>query len=131
MTKYPYRYPDGAAGLALLLLRVCCAVSAFGIAAVLSALPVGATFLHLAAGLAALFLVVGFAARWVALLLGVASIGALAMSSPLQQLFLAGDIGGYAAIVLIGAGAFSIDARRHGRRVIRLQANTPDRGAKD
>ena len=131
MTKYPYRYPDGAAGLALLFLRVCYAFVAFGIAAVLTVLPVGATFVYLAAGLAALFLVVGFAARWVALLLGVASAGALAMSSPLQQLFLAGHIGGYAVVVLMGAGAFSIDARLHGRRVIRLQANTPDRGSKD
>ena len=131
MTRYAYRYPDGAVGLALLFLRMCYAFVAFGIAAALSAIPVGANFLHLAAGLAALFLVIGFATRLVALLLGMAVVVALAMSSPVHQLLLAGHIGGCAAIALIGAGAFSIDARRHGRRVIRLQANTPDRGSDD
>jgi putative oxidoreductase len=131
MTRYAYRYPDGATGLALLFLRMCYAFVAFGVAAALPAIPVGAIFLHVAAGLAALFLVTGFATRWVALLLGIAVVIALAMTSPVQQLLLAGHIGGCAAMVLMGAGAYSIDARRHGRRVIQLQANTPDRGAND
>lgn len=131
MTRYAYRYPDGATGLALLFLRICYAFVAFGVVAALSAIPTGANVLHLAAGLTALLLVIGFATRWVALLLGIAVVVALAMSSPVQQLLLAGHIGGCAAMVLIGAGAYSIDARRHGRRVIRLQANTPDRGADD
>lgn len=131
MTKYVYRYPDGAAGLALLLLRICYALVAFGVTGALSTIPMGANFLHAAAGLAAFFLVIGFATRWVALLLGIAVIIALTASSPDQQLLLAGHIGGCAAIVLMGAGAFSIDARRHGRRVIQLQTNTPDRGADD
>jgi putative oxidoreductase len=131
MTKYVSRYPDGAAGLALLLVRMCYAFVAFGLAAALSAIPIGASFLHPAAGLAAVFLVIGLATRWVALLLGIAVVVALAMSGPAQQLLLAGHIGGCAAIALMGAGAFSIDARRHGRRVIQLQTNTPDRGAND
>jgi putative oxidoreductase len=131
MTRYAYRYPDGATGLALLFLRMCYAFVAFGVAAALPAIPVGAIFLHVAAGLAALFLVTGFATRWVALLLGIAVVIALAMTSPVQQLLLVGHIGGCAAMVLMGAGAYSIDARRHGRRVIQLQANTPDRGAND
>lgn len=131
MTKYAYRYPDGTVGLALLLIRICYAFVAFGVAAALSAIPVSAGFLHVAAGLVALSLVAGFATRLIALLLGAAVVVALVTSSPVQQLLLAGHIGGCAAIALIGAGAFSIDARRHGRRVIRLQANTPDRGADD
>jgi uncharacterized membrane protein YphA (DoxX/SURF4 family) len=85
----------------------------------------------MAAGLAGLLLAIGFATRWVALVLGIAIVIALAMSSPAQQLLLAGHVGGCVAMVLIGAGAYSIDARRHGRRVIQLQANTPDRGAGD
>jgi putative oxidoreductase len=131
MTRYPYRYPDGATGLALLFLRICYAFVAFGIVTALSAVPVSANLLHMAAGLAGLLLAIGFATRWVALVLGIAIVIALAMSSPAQQLLLAGHVGGCAAMVLIGAGAYSIDARRHGRRVIQLQANTPDRGADD
>ncbi|MFD0320176.1 hypothetical protein [Lysobacter gummosus] len=65
------------------------------------------------------------------MLLGMAVVVALAMSTPAQQLFLVGHVGGCATIALIGAGAFSIDARRHGRRVIQLQTNVPDRGAGD
>jgi uncharacterized membrane protein YphA (DoxX/SURF4 family) len=129
MTKYLCRYPDGIAGVALLFVRLCYALVAFGVAAVLSAIPAGANVLHLVAGLAALLLVIGFATRWVALILGVAVVVALPMSGPVQQLLLAGHLGGCATLVLIGAGAYSIDARRHGRRVIHLQANTPDRGA--
>lgn len=132
MTKYTYRYPDGAVGFALLLARICYAFAAFGVAAALSEISVSTSFLHLAAGLTALLLVAGFATRLIALFLGMAVVVALAMSSsPVQQLLLAGHLGGCAAIALMGAGAFSIDARHHGRRVIQLQANTPDRGAND
>jgi uncharacterized membrane protein YphA (DoxX/SURF4 family) len=131
MTKYVYRYPDGAVGFALLSVRMCYAFVAFGVAAALSEIPVSAYLLHLAAGLAALLLAIGFATRLVALLLGIAVVVALSVSGPVQQLLLVGHVGGCAAIALIGAGAFSIDARRHGRRVIQLQTNTPDRGAKD
>jgi hypothetical protein len=131
MTRYAYRYPDGAAGIALLFVRTCYAFVAFGVAAVLSGRTADASLFHAAAGLVALLLVIGLATRLVAVLLGVAVAVALAVSSPVEQLLLAGHIGGCAAIVLIGAGAFSIDARRHGRRVIRLQAHTPDRGGGD
>lgn len=132
MTKYAYRYPDGVVGIALLLVRMCYAFVAFGVAAALSKIFVGAGFFPLAAGLAALLLVIGFATRVIALLLGMAVVVALVMSSiSVQQLLLAGHVGGCTAIALMGAGAFSIDARRHGRRVIRLQTNTPDRGAND
>ena len=132
MTKYAYRYPDGVVGLALLLARICYAFAAFGVAAALSKTSLSVGFLHLAAGLTALLLVTGFATRLIALLLGMAVVVALVISSsPAQQLLLAGHVGGSAALALIGAGAFSIDARRHGRRVIQLQTNTPDRGAND
>lgn len=131
MTKFVDRYPDGAVGFALLFIRTCYAFATFGVAATLSELPVSAPLLRLAAGLVALCLVIGFATRWVALLLGIAVVVALANSSAAQQLILVGHIGGCVAIALIGAGAFSIDARRHGRRVIQLQTNAPDRGAKD
>ncbi|WP_368564741.1 hypothetical protein [Pseudoxanthomonas sp. UTMC 1351] len=131
MIKYVYRYPDGTVGFALLLIRMCYAFVAFGTAAALSAISISTHLFYLAAGLIALLLVVGFATRLAALLLGVAVFAALTISSPIQQMLLAGHVGGCAAIMLMGAGAFSIDARRHGRRVIQLQANTPDRGTPD
>ncbi|KRB07949.1 hypothetical protein [Lysobacter sp. Root690] len=131
MTRYASRYPDGAVGIALLLLRICYAFVAFGVSAALTAIPSGAGYLLPAAALIAVFLVIGFATRWVAVLLAMAVVVVLAMSGPAQQLLLAGHVGGCATIALMGAGAFSIDARRHGRRVIQLQTNVPDRGAGD
>ena len=131
MTKYAYRYPDGIVGFALLLVRMCYACVAFGVAATLSEIPASLHPLYLAAGLVALFLVFGFATRLVALFLGIAVVVATVKSGPIQQLFLVGHIGGCMAIALIGAGAFSIDARRHGRRVIQFQTTTPDRGVKN
>jgi putative oxidoreductase len=129
MSNYVSRYPDGAAGLALLFIRMSYAFVAFGIIAMPPTGILSATFLHLAAGLVALSLLAGLATRLIALLLGIAVATTLAAAGPIQQLLLAGHIGGCAAIVLIGPGAFSVDARRHGRRVILLQTNTPDRGA--
>lgn len=131
MSNYVCRYPDGAAGFALLLLRISYASVAFGVAMTLPANIPGVTSLYLAAGLVALLLVAGLATRLVVLVLGVAVVVALAGAGPVQQLLFAGHVGGCTAIVLMGPGAFSVDARRHGHRVIHLQANTPDRGAGD
>jgi hypothetical protein len=128
MIQYVNRYPDGAAGIALLLLRICHAFVAFGMANLLSTTPASSHFLQYAAALAALLLVIGLATRWVALLLGLGVLAAITMSGVIQQLLLAGVVGGCMAIVLIGAGAFSLDARRHGRRVIQFQTPPPDRG---
>lgn len=131
MSNYVCRYPDGIAGVALLLIRVGYASAAFGVAAALPGSSRIGTALYLAAALVALCLLLGFATRGAALLLGLAVVVALVSASPMQQLILAGHVGGCMSIVLIGAGAFSIDARRHGRRVIHLQTKTPDRGADD
>jgi hypothetical protein len=122
------RYPDGAFGIALLVIRVCYAFVAFGVASALPATPGTTHLLRLAAGVAALCLTVGFATRWIALALGIAVTFALTESMPSEQLLLAGHIGSCLAIALMGAGAFSLDARRYGRRVIQLSPNNPDRG---
>lgn len=132
MIQYVCRYPDGVAGFALLLLRAGLACAAFGVAAALRADFAGAGALPWIAGVAALLLLAGLGARWVALLLGAAAGVALAMHLPAREsLLLAGHVAGCAAAALVGPGAFSIDARRHGRRVIHLQAHAPDRGAAD
>jgi hypothetical protein len=132
MTSYVCRYPDGAPGFVLLLIRACLAAVAFGIATRLAAGLPGAPFFHLGAALIALLLAIGFASKSAATLLVLSLAGALAMPGQVQQpLLLAGHLGACMAIVLLGPAAFSVDARRHGRRVIVLQANTPDRGAGD
>lgn len=131
MIQYVNRYPDGAAGFALLLLRICHAFAAFGVANALPATPASTHALQYAAPLAALLLVIGLATRWVALLIGLAVFAAIATSDPTRQLLLMGLAGGCATMVLIGAGAFSLDARRHGRRVIQFQTPPPDRGVDD
>lgn len=128
MSNYACRYPDDAAGLALLLIRMSYAFVVFGVVAMLPMEFIGTTLLHLGAGLVAFLLLIGLATRWVALLLGMVVAAVLVRAGPIQQLLLAGHIGGCAALVLIGPGAFSVDARRHGRRVIHLKTNTPDRG---
>ncbi|GLQ90835.1 hypothetical protein [Dyella flagellata] len=129
MSNYVCRYPDGPAGLALLIVRMSYAVVAFGIVATMPTGHVGGAFPYVASGLVALSLLIGLATRWAALLLGMAAAIDLAAAGPIQQLILTGHIGACALIVLIGPGAFSIDAKRHGRRVIHLNSNTPDRGA--
>lgn len=123
------RYPDGAFGAALLLIRACYAFVAFGVATAMSATPETTHVIRGAAGVAAVCLAVGFATRWIALALGIAVTFALTKSMPGEQLLLVGHIGSCLAIALMGAGAFSLDARRYGRRVIQLAPNSPDRGA--
>jgi len=78
-----------------------------------------------------LLLLAGFATRLAALVLGAAVLLALPLSTTVQQLLLAGHVGGCAAIALLGPGAYSADARRHGHRVIHLRTRTPDRGGED
>ncbi len=73
-------------------------------------------------------LVAGLATRWAALVLGLGAAVALPGSGVAQQLLLVGYVGGCGAIVLMGAGAYSVDALRYGRRVIHVHTHTPDRG---
>jgi len=75
-------------------------------------------------------LVAGLATRWAALLLGIGTLVALPACGVVQQLLLVGNAGGCGAIVLLGAGAYSVDARRYGRRVIHVHTHTPDRGGR-
>jgi hypothetical protein len=131
MTNYLCRFPDGTAGLGLLVVRTCYALAAFGVTALLPPLAIGATMLRVAAGVLALLLVTGFATRVAALVMGAAVLFALPSSATLNQLLLAGHVGGCAAIALLGPGAYSLDARRHGHRVIHLRTRTPDRGGGD
>jgi uncharacterized membrane protein YphA (DoxX/SURF4 family) len=82
----------------------------------------------LGAAVIALALVLGFGARAAALLLAAAL--AIGIGSARGDLawFLVSCTGGAVALVLLGPGAWSIDAHLYGRRVIRLEPRSPERG---
>jgi len=122
------RYPDGLFGVALLLLRLSYAVIAFPALARLWPAPSVTVPMGLGLAVIVLALVSGFGARAAALLLAVAlATGAGSARGDLTWL-LAGCAGGAVALVLLGPGAWSIDAHLYGRRVIRLEPRSPERG---
>ncbi len=128
MPKLISRYPDGATGIALLVMRISYALIAFP---ALSRLwPAPASWWLAAAGSAAIALALlsGCGTRAVALLLALALAANLLAARGEVVLFILGSIGGVGALALLGPGAYSIDAHRFGRRVIRLEPRSPDRG---
>jgi putative oxidoreductase len=125
VTKFLSRYPDGAAGFALVLLRLACASIAFLVTARLPFLqfsPNGSTVVSAAF---AVVLAVGFGTRIVAFVHAAAAIAFLTgIDSALTMI---ASACGCAALGLLGPGAYSIDANVFGRRVIRLEPRGPDR----
>ena len=126
--KLILRYPDGLFGVALLLLRLSYAVIAFPALARLWPAPSITVPMGLGAAAIALALISGFGARAAALLL--AAMLAIGICSARGELawFLVSCTGGGVALVLLGPGAWSIDAHLYGRRVIRLEPRSPERG---
>lgn len=125
------RYPDGATGAALLLLRVSLALTVSP--SLLRIWPVAPDgWLPILAAIAlALALVSGAATRPAAfVLLLVLAAGLFGARGELLA-FAAACAGASAALALTGPGAFSIDSHRFGRRVIRLDARSPERGSHD
>ncbi len=76
----------------------------------------------------ALALLSGCGTRAVALLLAWPLAANLLAARGEVVLFILGSIGGVGALALLGPGAYSIDAHRFGRRVIRLEPRPLDRG---
>lgn len=126
--KLILRYPDGLFGVALLLLRLSYAVIALPALARLWPAPSITVPIGLGAAAIALALISGFGARAAALLL--AAVLAIGIGSARGDLawFLVGCAGGAVALTLLGPGAWSIDAHLYGRRVIRLEPRSPERG---
>lgn len=125
--KLILRYPDGLFGVALLLLRLSYAAIAYPSLALLWPSPSNAVSIGLGASLLGLALVLGFGARAAGTLLVILLAVGFAETPGLLAWFLLACAGGAAAFVLLGPGAFSIDAHLHGRRVIRLEPRSPDR----
>ena len=130
MSKTILSYPDGAAGIALLLMRLSSSVIAWPVFSRLweTAGPWPAMLATLLIGAA---LVSGACTRVAAMLLVAALTGLLVKASGEAMLPLLACAGSAAALALLGPGAFSVDAKWYGRRVIKLVARTPDRGGLD
>ncbi|NYT41460.1 hypothetical protein HZY97_11875 [Sphingomonas sp. R-74633] len=126
--KLILRYPDGLFGAALLLLRLSYALIASPALARAWSVPTVTVPIGLAAAGIALALVLGFGARAAALLLAVALAAGAAGARDDLVWILAACAGGALALVLLGPGAWSIDAHFYGRRVIRLEPRSPERG---
>ena len=129
MTKFLSRYPDGAAGVALLLMRFSSALSAV---LVLASLPMPTALSSLSiflSAVVAIALVLGLATRTVAFALAVAAAAVVLAAG--GGFSLAAQVCSCAALALLGPGAYSIDAKRFGRRVVTLEPRSPDRGSND
>ncbi|MBC9035176.1 hypothetical protein IAG41_22530 [Sphingomonas sp. JC676] len=125
-----FRYPDGVAGVALLLLRCSDALIAFPL---IARLP--SHFLIAGGGLIISILIAfalsaGLATRAAALCLAMAAGIDIALANENLGLLVIAHIGGCTALALLGPGAYSIDAKLFGRRVIRLDPRAPDRGSR-
>jgi uncharacterized membrane protein YphA (DoxX/SURF4 family) len=128
--KLILRYPDGAAGAALLLLRFSSAAIAWPTLARLLPTPAGWWFAASGAAILILALATGFGTRAAALLLATALVAGLLAARGETALLLLASAGGATALALLGPGAWSIDAHRYGHRVIHLDPRSPDRGGR-
>ena len=129
MTKFLSRYPDGAAGIALVLLRLACAWIAFLVIARLPFSQFSPNTSIVVSGAFALALVLGFGTRIVAFVHAAAAIATAFMSGSDSALTMIARACGCAALGLLGPGAYSIDAIVFGRHVIRLEPRGPGRAS--
>jgi len=119
MTSYVCRFPDGKAGVGLLVLRLGIAATMISAAIATQAPRLLALTLQIGAGLFSLMLLVGIATRSVALLCGALALVALPDAS--LPIVLLDALGNAIAVVMLGPGAYSLDARLQGRRVIHVR----------
>ncbi len=127
LTKWLSRYPDGVAGIGLVLLRLACAWVALLAIAPLQLLRLSTDASTVLAAALALATLLGLYTRAVAFLSVAAALaGAFVSGSDTAEAMLARACG-CAALGLLGPGAYSIDANIFGRRVIRLEPRGPDR----
>jgi hypothetical protein len=129
VTKFLSRYPDGAAGIALVLLRLACAWIA---CLVIGRLPLSQFSPNASMVISAAFalaLALGLGTRIVAFVHAAAAIATAFMTGSDSALTMIGSACGCAALGLLGPGAYSVDANVFGRRVIRLKPRGPDRAS--
>lgn len=125
------RYPDGIVGTALLLMRFSCVLTAFSTLAFSWPAYAGWWPAVLPAAVLILAVIAGFCTRTAAALLVLILGISLVIGHGEFTLLLLGAAGSACALILVGPGAYSVDARRFGRRVIRLEPRAPDQGNDD
>lgn len=131
VTRFLSRHPDGAAGIALVLLRLAFAWIAIVAIACHPFAPVSPNASMVVAGTFALALALGVGTRIVAFVLALAAVATAFMTDSHMALTMMARACGCAALGLLGPGAYSIDANVFGRRVIRLEPRVPDRRSHD
>jgi hypothetical protein len=131
MTRLLFRYPDGAAGTALVLLRFACAWIAFLVIARLPFSPSSPNACIFTSAAFALALGLGLGTRNVAFALAAGAIATAFIASNDMALTMLAPACACAALGLLGPGAYSIDANVFGRRVIRMEPRAPGRGSED
>ena len=127
MTRFLSRYPDGAAGIALLLLRLACAWIAVLVIARLPFAQFSSNASIVVSAAFAFALALGAGTRLVAFVLAAAAIATAFVSDIDIALTMVARGCCCAALGLLGPGAYSIDAHVFGRRVVRLEPRAPDR----
>lgn len=121
MPRFSSRYPDGAAGIALVLLRFACAWIALLVVGRLPLPQQARTVTLLVPAAFALALVLGFGTRLVAFVVTAGAVMAGIMTGTDVALTMIARACGCAALGLLGPGAYSIDAKLFGRQVIHLE----------
>jgi hypothetical protein len=114
-------FPQGGPGLALLLLRISVAAT-FAIEA---GHRTGASFSHVffaAISLISVFLAVGFMTPLLSFVVGVSAAVSLVVDRQVD-LTLVALIANSTALALLGPGAYSLDSRMFGRRVVVVPPN--------
>ena len=123
-------FPDGAPGIGLLLIRLSCAASAVGDLAPawnLAKAPIGV----IVGVILSFALAAGLLTRAAAVLLAVKLLFDAPPFPGQYAPMLVASFLTLTALLLVGPGAYSVDAHRYGRRVILLKPRSPDRGTQD
>ena len=127
VAKFLSRYPDGTAGIALVLLRLACAWMAFLVGTRVPSPQLSPNASTVASAAVAFALALGFGTRLVAFVSAAAAIAAAFTPGSDIAFTMMARACGCMALGLLGPGAYSIDANVFGRRVVRLEPRAPDR----